>query len=178
MELFWQILKENAPSLEAFTTVILAGLTLLALKESQANRKDSALPFLIAEGFTFKVPKGEAACCVKTDIQNIGKGIALNVMISFYDAETRREVMSSEHYLPYIYPDKTGDTRVHIAQGELENLRFDTEGSALLKGVIEFEDTFGRQFSFERLFVYEKKDSSIKPVASEVHFKQKRKFLS
>ena len=160
-----------------FVTAYYAWQTWSTVREIRKQRKDSTLPFVIAEAFEISDKEtGQEFYCVEAKLKNLGKGAALNVLIHFMEEDSEEVATSSRHLLPYLYEGQKDDLHIHITKTELDNLEFVEEENgevcAHIDCLISFEDIYGRRHSVRQNFQYERDNYKIVPIIGDIIFKK------
>lgn len=145
------------------------------VKEISLQRKDSSLPMIMAEEFDVRFNEERDYSCVEVVLENVGKGPAFNVDVSFFNRDTGKEDLSSDHLLPFVDQGNKKKHHIHIPNEQFENLRFKEEEKngdliADLVCYIYFQDIYKRTIMTNQSFVYNKNTKRIKPVLGEFSF--------
>ena len=174
-------LNNNSSAIEAVSTAVLVMVTIYYAIQSRKTvveitkqRQDNLLPLIIAESFEVSFVHGSDNCCIEAVLKNIGKGPAFNLLVEFFDAETQNQVISSNHYLPYLYYEQKDTLHIHVPKDEINNLRFQQKEKGplvtFLVCSIKFEDIYKRKIETKANFSYEKKSSVMKPMLGDFEF--------
>jgi hypothetical protein len=172
-------LNTNSGAIEAIATIVLVAVTTYYAIETAKMRnlmssqgETNMLPLVIGKGFT--MTKSGEKFCVECNLKNLGNGLALSVLIEFYDPETKKLVMESEHYIDFLEKNSSEPLNIHIPVESISNLRYETYKGKMvaeLMGIIKFHNIRGRHYSTQQIFMLEKKDMTIKPVHGSFKFK-------
>lgn len=154
-------------------TIFYAVQTKRTVKEISKQREDSLLPFVLANKFKIEGKNHDGNDCIDASLSNMGKGIALNILVKFCDRETKKIIATALHPISYLHPEHGGETHIHFRHKDFENLRYtelENRMSAHLDCVVEFSDIYGRKMHVRQTFSLEKGARVIEPVLGSMNF--------
>lgn len=140
----------------------------------EQQREDSMLPVVVIEGFDIHpINRNQDTYCIGVSLKNIGNGPAFGIMIEFFDAETKKFIARSEHFIDYLEKSMSEDLSIHVSKEEFNDIRYeDLDGRMVcrLVALVTFKNFYSREVYARQMFVLEKSSMKIKPVVGTFKF--------
>ena len=129
---------------------------------------------LLAKKIEINGEESDDVVCVKADISNVGKAIALNVGVTFKDDKTGENIAELNHVISNINPgEMERDLHIHIEHDMFKNIKFENQDGkmvAYLDCLMHFHDIYNRCFEVTQTFCYEKESKKFVPVGAPISF--------
>ena len=150
------------------TTIYYAFQTRKTVRVLEKQLETGVRPIIVVDHFHVADESNkEGTYCIRSNLVNVGTGVAVNIVAEFSYTDGGRFVGRSVNAIDYLKPDgEQSSHHFHIEKKAFEHLRY-TEGhhglAAELDCTVSFQDIHGSKFKTQQMVYYTKTDRKIAP---------------